>query len=115
MIILSFPTSHALKPIYVFCVEPFKATLSKKIIVKWTRLILLDGSTRHKIKYCTKQNFKERFSVIKIWPFNPMTMDDKTLPLNIYITTNNNESNKEDSTSNGEVGNNQQWEGGEIC
>jgi hypothetical protein len=41
-----------------------------------------------------------------------MALDDKTLPLNIYITTNNNESNKEDSTSNDEVGNNQQWEGG---
>jgi hypothetical protein len=58
-----------------------------------------------------KQNFKEIFSVIRIWPFNPMAMDDKILPLNIYITTNNNESNKEDSTSTDEVGSNQQWGG----
>jgi hypothetical protein len=58
-----------------------------------------------------KQNFKEIFSVIRIWPFNPMAMDDKTLPLNIYITTNNNESNKEDSTSTNKVGSNQQWGG----
>ncbi len=40
-----------------------------------------------------------------------MAMDDKILPLNIYITTNNNESNKEDSTSTDEVGSNQQWGG----
>ncbi len=38
-------------------------------------------------------------------------MDDKSLPLNIHIITNNNESNKEDSTSNDEVGNNQQLGG----
>jgi hypothetical protein len=59
----------------------------------------------------TKQNFKKRFSVIRIWPFNPIAMDDKSLPLNIHIITNNNESNKEDSTSNDEVGNNQQLGG----
>ncbi len=39
----------------------------------------------------TEQNIKLGFRACKILPLNPKVMDEKTWPLKIYIGTNNNE------------------------
>jgi hypothetical protein len=48
---------------------------------------------------------------MKIWPFNPKAMDNKTKPLKVYTITNmNNAGSENDYTTNEEVEKNSQWE-----
>lgn len=63
---------------------------------------------RQNVASISKQNVIFGFRVTIIWTINPWTMDDNTLPSEVYTSTNNME-DKEDYIFDNEANDSQQW------
>ncbi len=93
MITLPSQKSHALQPLNVACLKPFKITFRKERNIRMVKRnyiepnkITLVGWVDKALNLAlTRKNIMSKFKSTRIWPLNPKAMDSK-ISLSIVYT-----------------------------